>query len=309
MKTYLVLDLGGSFIKYALLDENAVILEKDKLPTPGDEKHTLEDFLQVMDEIVEQYKERISGIAVSMPGMLDSTTGYCRTGGKLVYFQDTPARQLMEARYDVPVSVENDGKCAALAELWKGSLKGHKNAAVIVLGTGVGGGIVIDGKLYRGSHFTAGEYSYVVTDNQNPEKISSCWGLQNGCEALAKLVAEQTGEDYRILDGICIFERANKGEEKVLAGLKRFTNLLALQIYNLNIILDLEVIAIGGGISQQPLLIEYIRTSMKEYVEINPIREIVSYVPVPVITNCTYYNDANLIGALYHYKQLFEGGY
>lgn len=109
------------------------------------------------------------------------------------------------------------------------------------------------------------------------------------------------------MDGIQIFDRANKGEEAVLKALKEFTDTLAVQIYNLNVILDLDVVAIGGGISKQPLLLEYLNRSMNELMEHHPIRKITPYVPKPEITNCKFYNDANLIGALYHYGVLKEG--
>ena len=105
--------------------------------------------MQRLDVVVEKYQKQIEGIAVSMPGMLDSRKGYCVTGGMLAYFSEVPVVQLLEQRYKLPVTIENDGKCAALAEKWKGSLKDCRNGAVVVLGTGVGGGIIIDHKLYR----------------------------------------------------------------------------------------------------------------------------------------------------------------
>lgn len=308
MKNYLAFDFGGSFTKYALMDEHAVILEKGNVPTPKYEEHTLEDFFLVLDGVMETYQERISGIAVSMPGMLDSQKGYCFTGGMLAYFNDTPVRKLMEHRYHLPVSIENDGKCAALAEHCMGSLKGYDNGAVVILGTGVGGGIILNGRLYRGNHFTAGEYSYIATDKNGKFDISSYWGFENGCGALAERVAIYTGENASLLDGIKIFQRANTGEIAVLKALRDFTDLLAVQIYNLNIILDLDVIAIGGGISRQPLLFQYLLESVHSFIEQNPIRKIAPYIPIPHITNCTYYNDANLIGALCHYQKQNVGG-
>lgn len=87
----------------------------------------------------------------------------------------------------------------------------------------------------------------------------------------------------------------------MLRGLKDYTHNLAVQIYNLNVYLDLDLIAIGGGISRQPLLHEYLQKSLAEYLEQIPLRKISPYVPQPRLTNCKFYNDANLIGALYHF--------
>ena len=104
-----MIDAGGTAVKYALMNESARILERGKFPTPGYVDHTLEDFLQRLDIVVEKYQKQIEGIAVSMPGMLDSRKGYCVTGGMLVYFNEVPVVQLLEQRYKLPVTIENDG--------------------------------------------------------------------------------------------------------------------------------------------------------------------------------------------------------
>lgn len=301
MKNYLVYDVGGTFIKYALMDENATILEKGKVPTPDYHQHTKEDFYDALDSVTEQYKDRVAGIAVSMPGMLDNRTGYCVTAGYLPYLCGSSVALELSERYRLPVSVENDGKCAALAEFWRGSLKGCINGAVVVLGSGVAGGIILDGKLYRGNRFTAGEYSFLCTRDTSSREMESYWGISGGAQGLAKAVAEQTGENWQSYDGLRIFQMANEGDEKVRKGLKNFTDSLAVQIYNLNILLDFDIIAIGGGISQQPLLFDYLNASLEEMHENIPLRNITPYIPKPRITNCKFYNDANLIGALYHY--------
>ncbi len=304
MEHYLVFDAGGTFVKYALMDENAIILEKGKVKTPEYETHTKEDFYLLLDKIVENYQEQISGIAISMPGMLNSRTGYCRTAGYLNYLSETNVAEELKERYGCFVSIENDGKCAALAEYWQGSLKGCKNSAVVVLGSGVAGGLILNGKLYTGSHYTAGEYSYVCTNGKTENSLEAFWGISGGAQGLAKCVAAHTGEKWESYDGIQIFQRANTGDKEVLRGLKDYTDALAVQIYNINILLDLDCIAIGGGISQQPLLLEYLEVSLKTYLEKHPIRTICPYVPEPKIVNCKFYNDANLIGALYHYKEM-----
>lgn len=301
MKNYLVFDVGGTFTKYALMDENAAILEKGKVPTPDYRTHTKRDFYEILDSVAGKYQPQVSGIAVSMPGMLDNRTGYCVTAGLLPYLCGSSVADELSGRYHLPVSVENDGKCAALAEYWKGSLKDCLNGAVVVLGSGVAGGIILNGQLYRGNHFTAGEYSFICTKDDSPRETDSYWGMSGGAQGLARAVAKYTGEDWERYDGISIFAKANAGDEEVLKGLKEFTDFLAVQIYNLNIFLDLDIIAIGGGISQQPLLLEYLNQSIEDLAANNPLQDISPYIPKPKITNCRFYNDANLIGALYHY--------
>ena len=232
----------------------------------------------MLDGIAEQYRDRIAGIAMSLPGMLDSERGYCVTAGYLAYLSESPVAEELESRYGFPVSIENDGKCAALAEFWQGSLKGCRNGAVVVLGSGVGGGLIF-----------------------KPQAMYTATG---GAPGLAKAVAKHTGTIWEEYDGIRIFQQANDRNPEVLKGLRDFTDSLAVQIYNLNILLDLDCVAIGGGISQQPLLLEYLRESMDALVDNNPIKMISPHIPKPTLTTCRFYNDANLIGALYRFKEL-----
>lgn len=303
MRNYLVFDAGGTFTKYALMDENAEILEKSKIPTPDYKTHVKEDYYKMLDNVTRKYRNRISGIAVSMPGMLDNKNGYCVTAGYLAYLEGCAVGTDLEERYGIPVAVENDGKCAALAEYWRGSLKNCENGAVVVLGSGVAGGIILNGRLYRGKHYTAGEYSYISTESLKSGEMESYWGINCGAQGLAMTIAKHTGKDWKYYDGLKIFKQANEGDRSVLNGLKEFTDKLAVQIYNLNILLDLDIIAVGGGISQQPLLHEYLGRSMSELLEKIPLRKVSPYIPVPQITNCRFYNDANLIGALYHFMK------
>lgn len=308
MNNYLVFDWGGTYLKYAVIDKKANILEKGKVPTPqptNDNEKDRKDFFKVIDEIVAGYKERVDGIAISMPGMIDINRGYTRTAGWLRYLAGMYLVDYMSTRYGLRVAVQNDGKCAALAEYWKGSLSDVKNGAVMVLGTAVGGGIIINGSLYSGSHYSAGEYSFMILDISNRDKFESTWGYY-GAKGLIKEVCKITGDDPEVLDGIELFERANSGEEKVLRGLKNYTDILAIGMYNLNILLDLDKIAVGGGISQQPLLMEYIKSSLDEFGKDNIFNDIDDYVPMPNVVVTKFNNDANLIGALFNYNSIYK---
>lgn len=306
MKKYMALDAGGTFIKYGILDEKGCILEKGKEPTPPYETHILEDYLAVLDGIILPYKEEISGIAVSMPGMLDSNTGYCMSAGYLMYCQKKNMKDIMEARFGLPVSIENDGKCAALAEKWRGSLTEVENGAVLVIGTGMAGGLILNGQLYRGNHFTAGEYSFMTVNSEKTQELNSYWGFDNGVSGLVRRVAEKTNTAEEIWDGIKIFEEANAGNERVLEAVDDYTKALAVQIYNLTILLDLDQISVGGGISRQPLLLEMLQKNYDLFLETTPMNEFNQSLPRTKLTHCTFYNDANLIGALYHFLQKQE---
>ena len=304
MIKYLGIDFGGTAIKYALMNEDATILEQSSTKTPSPKDSTLEDFLILLESIIKKVHNEVAGIAVSMPGIIDSKTGYAYIGGALTYLTGVNLATLLEEKFQIPVTIENDAKSAALAELWQGNLKDCKNGAVITLGTGVGGGIIINGALYSGCSFAAGEFSHILVDVDKPCQLDRYWGYIGGVKMLLQLVHQNTKVPLSKLDGFKVFEMANQGDSRVLDALDQYTKKLALLLYNLQSVLDLELMAIGGGISKQPLLLTYLQKNLDENYEKNPILSFAPFVPKPKVTTCKFYNDANLIGALYHHLQL-----
>jgi len=296
---YLVLDIGGSAIKYALMTKELEFIKKGKIPTPLD---SIESFIEVVGNIYDNYKNEIEGIAVSMPGVLDSENGYAYSGGFLTYNSGKEIVKILQERCPTKITIENDGKCAALAEVWKGSLKDCNDGVVIVLGTGVGGGIIRDKKLYKGKNFFAGEFSYIGTNVNNTENVENLWGFISGSEALIDAAAKAKSIPSEELDGYRVFEYANNKDENILKILEDFTYKLAIQIFNLQCVLDPEVFAIGGGISAQDILIEYIQKNVEKHCEsFENFNGFNFYVPKPKVVRCEYRNDANLIGALYNF--------
>ena len=299
---YLSIDVGGTFIKYALINYKGEIIEKSKVETPrAESKGTLEDFINILVHIYNKYKSHVEGVAISMPGILDSDTGYLYTSGSIEYASNINLVELLKDKIDVNVTIENDGKCAALAELWCGELSNVEYGAVVVLGTGVGGGIIINGKLHKGSHFSAGEFSYIADGSENTMDLNSYWGMISSVWKLIELVSDKTGIPIKELSGESVFDMVNMGDKKALEALDIYSKNLAIKIYNLQVLLDLDLIAIGGGISQQPLLLEYINKNIDFLIKNNPLRAISPIIPTPKITTCKFFNDSNLIGALYHH--------
>lgn len=298
MENFLVLDIGGSAIKYAKMDKDATILEKNKVKTPLD---SLEALIEAIGTVYDQYKNDVKGIAISMPGVLDANTGQMHTGGALAYNEGINFIDVLQKRCPIDITIENDGKCGALAELWKGSLQDVKDGAVILLGTGVGGGIVIDGKLHKGHYSFAGEFSFIRTNSDNPKDLRSWWGFRNGSRALTLRGAQVKGVEE--MDGHQFFQYANDDDEEILTILDEFTKQVAIQIINLQCVISPQKVAIGGGISAQPLLIEYIRKNVQQSQEgmKSPIK---LYRPEVEIVPCEFRNDSNLIGALYHHLNL-----
>jgi predicted NBD/HSP70 family sugar kinase len=291
---YLVLDIGGSAIKYSIMNEKAEFYEKGQVSTPLD---SIDSFIDTIGKIFERYKDGIEGIALSMPGCIDSDRGYAHTGGFLLYNYDKDIVSLLGERCPVPITVENDGKCAALAEAWIGSLADCSDGIVVVLGSGVGGGIIKGKKLHKGRHFVAGEFSYIFTNNASNEGLySQVWAGQAGSNGLLIPVSKVKQIPLEELDGHKVFKLANDGDEEVLRILDDYCYNIVVQLFNLQYIYDPEKIAIGGGISSQDILFKYIQSNIEKHAKILPYNMI-----IPEVVPCKFRNDSNMIGALHHY--------
>lgn len=139
MEQYLALDLGGTFIKYALMQQNDKILRQGKVVSPVD---TMDHFLTAFEPLRQKFAGEYAGVAVSMPGRIDAARGIAHSGGMFKFIKDDPIAQLLSDCFQAPVTIANDGKCAVKAEAWDGALADVDNGAVIVLGTGTGGGLL-----------------------------------------------------------------------------------------------------------------------------------------------------------------------
>ena len=299
MKKYLVLDVGGSAIKYGLILEDLTFIEKNKVPTPMD---CMETFVETVGGIYDQYKDEIEGMAISMPGIIDPETGHCYTGRALQYVVDVNMVDILSQRCPTRMTIGNDAKCAANAEVGFGSLKDIDDGAVVILGTGIGGCLIKDHKVHVGKHLMAGEFSSIKTDYHNPVAHDDEWCKRNGIAGLLNRVQEALKTDQHYT-GVEIFEMANAGDELVLSAIDQFALEAATQMFNIHFIFDCEKIAVGGGISAQPLLIELIK---KHFDHI--IGSIGFNAPRPEVVVCEFRNDANLIGALYQFVATYEKG-
>ena len=217
-----------------------------------------------------------------------------------MYNTGTQVGQRVRERCGCPVVLENDGKAAAIAELRAGTLQGCCNAAVFLIGTGVGGGIIANGELVRGVHSTAGEYSFVNTNAAGWEDERNNMACQCSTTNLLQWYRARRGLPADApMNGRLFFDAANAGELEALETLERFCKAVAVQIYNLTVLLDVEKVAIGGGISQQPLLLETLR---RVYAGLFASRGDSPYMiglPRCEIVPCHFSSEANQVGALY----------
>ena len=306
---YLVMDFGGTFIKYGLADDEAHLLEQDKIPSVRDNQDA---FFASLEPVFAKYRGKIKGCAVSMPGRIDTKNGIAITAGALTrIFKDVPVGPIISEKLGVPVTVGNDGKCAAAAELWTGALKDVENGAALVFGTAIAGGIIINHRIYMGSSWTAGELSNVIYDG--PAMYSGFLEAKNFHEYLASgkkpfwwASASATSITYEYskakglnpenaVSGEEVFEAYRNGDKDAIKVLKDFAEVTAVGIMSLQAVLDLEAVAIGGGISAAPELVPLVADTVHDLW----IQQKRSYPCLePRIVKCVYGNDANLLGAL-----------
>lgn len=298
MKQYLTIDVGGTNIKYALMNENAEISEKGEYPTPMDQG--LDGFLETLKKVYEKYGTEASAMVMSAPGKIDSQKGYFYTSGALGYINGVNLKERLKNLIPLPFAVENDAKAAALAEIWKGSMQGVENGIVMTLGTGIGGAVIINGKLYRGSTFAAGEFSGIPVHMDGfPYGTGSMWAVPNSVRNLVKNYAVLAGLQKEKCNGRILFEAANNGDAKALQAVDDYCKILAAGIMNVQFALDVQKVAIGGGISKQPLLMESLKKQIHSYYD--EAQKAGMPASIPELCACTFGNDANMIGALYHY--------
>ena len=308
MKQYLLIDIGGTFIKYSLADEQARKISGGKVPTP---LTNMDDLLAAIEGFAAPLQGQFVGCAISMPGRIDTRNGIAHMLSACMWEQPFAAQ--VEARLGVPVTIANDGKCAAAAEGWTGALAGVENGLVLALGTGIGGGIILNGKVLMGAHAAAGEVSGLVSNmaametetfEMNKVETFSDAPLWAGAASATGLIREYARQKKLSLQGPLptgeeIFAAYNAGEPEAQKTLKIFARRVAVGILSLQNVLDVEKVAIGGGISAAEALLPAIQAELDWLFERCTVMPTVK----PELVRCRYGNDANLIGAL---KLFFE---
>lgn len=294
MKKYLSIDIGGTNLKYALIDEKGHILEKDRVKTDA---KNLTAFMENMYEVIDSYQDQFEGIAICAPGKIDTENKIIYFGGALKFLDGLNLQDALGDKYNVPISVENDGKTAALSEQWLGELRGVDTGVAITLGTGVGGGVVVNNHLLHGWTFQAGELSWMITNSGIGTKNKAAYTGDN-CSAVNMVKKINLALGNKDLDdGLTAFEAINNGDLRALAIFKLYCRNVAIMIINIQTVINASKFVIGGGISNQPILIEEINNQLAKILEINPM--IGKQMIPPKIVAAKHGNDSNLYGALY----------
>lgn len=279
------IDIGGTTIKIATWKDNQ-LQDKHAIDTPKD----LDGFYEALTEEVNKIKKdtKIEGVAISSPGAVNKKTGIIGGSSAIPYIHNFKIVDELEKRFGLPVSVENDANSAALGELAEGSGKGCDSMAFFVIGTGIGGALIINQKVWHGAHLFSGEFGYMIMGAHTLSALASP-------VAMANRYNERTGKH---LDGKTIFELAVKDDSVASDERQTLIHALAVAIYNIQHSFDPEKIVLGGGISNNPELIPLLNK------EIDRLRDGLDLVTLkPDIVLCKLKSDANLRGAVADFEQ------
>ena len=238
-------DVGGTKILSGVVDRAGNVLERHLVESPGSSE---QDVLAALDSAVDTLLgDRIGGIGFGVPANLERGTGRVLRATNLP-LDDFDLAAHARARFGLPVGVENDANAATLAEWKLGAGRGTSNLVMLTLGTGVGGGIVLDGRLYRGW----AEIGHMVVQVGGPPCQGNCHGrghletLASG-SAADRVARELWGPDA---DARTLVERAQEGVEEALAALDDFAEALGAAIGSLANLFDPEVVVVGGGFGE-----------------------------------------------------------
>ncbi|WP_306489655.1 ROK family protein [Anaerococcus octavius] len=285
---YLVFDIGGSSNKYALI-ENDKIVEKFS----SKQEKNMEDLLKFFEDKINFFAKshKIDGIGFSSPGTVDSSTGNIYGKSAVEFITEYNFALEIKNKFNLPVAIENDANCAALAEIFYGKV--DKNyLAFLIIGSGIGGSITKNGKIIKGKSLEAGEFGYMLLKNEdgNFDNFSKLATLPN----IRRKMIKKYGIDESTY---LIFDKYMQKKEPYITEVDQMFTYLAMGIYNIFYTVNPEKIYLGGAISSDERFVREIKNKLNTGVfksidiDISPV---------------SFFNDNNLYGAYANLKQSIE---
>ncbi|MFY0760250.1 ROK family protein [Metabacillus dongyingensis] len=293
MELAAVFDIGGTSVKSAVMNSDGKVIESNVHQTPPQGNNEI--FTMLIDQ-TEEYKQKypIKGIALSVPGAVDVHTGNVFFAGAVTDLQNKRVKEELKC-LKLPIELENDANCAALAEKWKGNAIANNHFVVLTVGTGIGGSIFINNELYRGRQGMAGEFGLMclqiteklplLMETATLSRLGSTWNLIDRVNN--RLHQAYTGEE--------IFDLYQKKNQVITEEVEAFFTALAVGTVNIIHSLAPEKILFGGGVSSQEAFISLLKD------KIGLIRP--EALELTNIDHCRYFNQSGLLGALHHYHR------
>lgn len=307
---YIGIDLGGTKIAAGLVDESGKIILKDSVPTLREREYPeiVKDMALLAKKIIEDAKidiKDVKSIGIGAPGTPDTKNGILVYANNLK-FRNVPMRAEMQKHIDLPIYIDNDANCAAWAESVAGAAKGYSNSMTITLGTGIGGGIILNGEIYPGFNGAAAEVGHILIMSGGElctcgrygcwEAYGSATGLISQTQRAAKenpdsLINELVDGDLSEVSARTAFDAAKKGDETGKMVVDQWIKYVAEGMIDLINIFTPEVLVVGGGVCNEG---EYLMKPLREKI----LKDIYARdVEQTVIKVAQMGNDAGIIGA------------
>lgn len=293
MLKYLAFDIGGTAVKTGLLDANATLLHHETMPTRAYEG--AEVLIKRLLESIRRHQKDtpLEGIAISTAGVVNPHTGVVlHTTGAIKNYDMTPLKSIIEDATNLPCSVNNDVNCFALCEAHAGHAQDLDSFLTLTIGTGIGGAIIRERKLFYGAGYAAGEWGRMRIPEGIFEEHASISALVR--DAIARCGRHD-------LNGEAIFRAADSGDAEMVAAVAAFYQALAHGIANLIYVFNPGTLVLGGGISARPMLREELWAALEKVVEPAFLADV-------DVRLAKHRNHSGMIGALYHFFSLDKNG-
>lgn len=276
-------DLGGTNISVGVVDEGLKIVGRAKVKTnaPRSAERIFDDITACVEAAIEDAgisRSEVLSVGVGTPGSVNKANGYIEFANNLE-FNQVPAKEMLEERIGLPVYLDNDANCAALGEAVAGCGKGVKNFVAITLGTGVGSGIIVEGKIVGGINYAAGELGHMVICMDGEQCTCGrrgCWESYAAATALVaqtkdamknnqeSLMWQLVNDNIDKVSGRTSFDAMRAGDETAKKVVARYIGYVAAGIINIVNALQPEIICVGGGIGHEG---ETLLEPLRKYVE------------------------------------------
>ena len=241
MKEYICIDIGGTSIKHGVVREDGTFAVTGEMPTQAME-YGGPGIMEKAKKIVEVYREEYQpeGICISTAGMVDCEKGKITYAAPLIpNYTGTEIKKTLEDLYGIPCEVENDVNCAGLAEHFAGASKGSSISLCLTIGTGIGGAIIIDGKVFHGFSGSGCEVGYMHLPGGEFQDLGAS-------SILVKKTAEYKRIDPASINGKYVFEQAKQGDSDCIRAIQEMCEVLGMGIANICYVVNPEVVVLGG---------------------------------------------------------------
>lgn len=295
MTRYISIDIGGTAIKYGLVDENGRILCRQERDTEAAKGGP--EILKKVLEIVNSYVKEgdVGGVCISTAGMVDPERGMITYSSPLIpEYAGICFKDAVESQFGLPCAVENDVNCAGLAEAVSGAGAGSRLVLMLTVGTGIGGSLIMDQKVFHGFSNSACEVGYMHMRGSDFQSLGAA-SVLTGKVAFLK---NQPSQDW---NGRHIFAAAKQGDSICNQAINEMADVLGMGIANICYVVNPEIVVLGGGImAQEDYLKDKIRASMDRY--------LVGHIAGRTrLAFAKYRNDAGMLGAYYHFRSRMQG--